>query len=366
MLQVLDGDDPTWSKQLDHYHDVGWYPALLIKHASPSTLDVLKRYLAKDHIISLLSAEMNLVMTPGQLDLYEAQTLPQFSYLYSPPYSKHPALTELQRLTEIVAQLRSPQGCPWDREQTPESLTPYIIEEAYETVAAIQSGDTQAIAEELGDLLLQVVLQSQLFAESQIFDLSHVARGIVDKLIRRHPHVFGPEATPTLPIDRVHQNWDQIKQSEKPHVSLGQKLAHEAKTLPPLMAALKISKKVAKVGFEWPTVEALWAKVQEEEAEFREVLAVLTENLPDAELAQLRQRQSAELGDLLFTLVNVGRWYGLDASTALHQMNQRFTNRLCYMEQLIQSNPDFEGQSLVDFSLATLESLWQQAKQVYP
>jgi XTP/dITP diphosphohydrolase len=169
------------------------------------------------------------------------------------------ALEALQQLIDVVAQLRSPDGgCPWDLAQTPQTLTPYVIEEAYEVVDAIRSGDKNAIAEELGDLLLQVVLQAQIAGEEGQFTLTDVAQGITKKLIRRHPHVFGE--VEVQDAEEVHKNWEQIKAAEKGETTaqaqrLSRKLERYARTLPPLMAGMKISQKAAAAGFEWDNVE---------------------------------------------------------------------------------------------------------------
>jgi XTP/dITP diphosphohydrolase len=171
------------------------------------------------------------------------------------PANLSPELAAIQQLIDVVAKLRSPDGgCPWDLAQTQESLIPYVIEEAYEVVDAIRSGSQEAIAEELGDLLLQVILQVQIATESGHFTMTEVAQGISEKLIRRHPHVFGEVEVNS--IDEVHQNWEQIKAEEKGEPTpdsklLSHKLSRYAKTLPPLLAGIKISKKAAAAGFEW-------------------------------------------------------------------------------------------------------------------
>lgn len=258
-------------------------------------------------------------------------------------------LSALERLIAIVAQLRSPQGCAWDRAQTPETLTPFILEEAYETVAAIKTGDPVQICDELGDLLLQIVLQAQIFAEVGSFDLGHVAAGIAEKMVRRHPHVFGgdPDLTPA----EVQQQWEKTKQAERPNERLSDKLHRYADSLPPLMAAQKISQKVVSVGFEWPEVEGIWHKVAEEEAELRQALA--QQGIPE----QVRQDQLSELGDLLFAVVNLGRWYGLDAAEALAMTNRKFAQRFAVMEEMAAGDP------LEAMGLEQLEELWAQAKQ---
>ncbi|MBD1907996.1 nucleoside triphosphate pyrophosphohydrolase [Funiculus sociatus GB2-A5] len=262
--------------------------------------------------------------------------------------SSESALSALQQLMEVVAKLRSPQGgCPWDLAQTPETLTPYVIEEAYEVVDAIRSGEKDAIAEELGDLLLQVVLQAQIASESGQFSLTEVAAGITEKLIRRHPHVFGDVEVKSA--EEVHENWQQIKAAEKGETPeetqlLTHKLDRYSRTLPPLMAAMKISQKAAAAGFEWENVEGVWAKFKEELAEFDEAL-----QQEDA------AHQQAELGDLLFTVINLARWYKLDPSEALHGTNKRFIGRLKKMDAIA-------DRPLSDYTLDELENLWQQAK----
>jgi XTP/dITP diphosphohydrolase len=261
------------------------------------------------------------------------------------------ALLAMQQLIDVVARLRSPEGgCPWDLAQTPQTLTPYVIEEAYEVVDAIHSGETSAIEEELGDLLLQVVLQAQIASEQGQFSLAEVARGITSKLIRRHPHVFGDETEQrdAISIEQVRQNWEQIKAAEKGPAPEARQLSHKldryARTLPPLMASMKISQKAATAGFDWPTVDGVWAKFYEELAEFQQAIA-----------QESTERQQAELGDLLFASVELARWYKLDPSEALQGTNLRFVRRLERMEAMA-------DRPLSDYSLEELENLWQQAK----
>ena len=257
------------------------------------------------------------------------------------------AIAALQNLIDVVALLRSPDGCPWDLAQTPSSLIPYVIEEAYEVVDAIKSGDSVAIAEELGDLLLQVVLQAQIASESNSFSLKEVAEGITQKLIRRHPHVFGDVHVQS--IDEVRQNWEQIKAAEKGESSpetqlLSSKLSRYARSLPPIMAGMKISQKAAAAGFEWENVDGVWEKFKEELAEFQYAIA-----------HESPEQQQAELGDLFFVLINLARWYKLDPSEALQGTNQRFIQRISKLETLA-------GRPLCDYTLEELENLWQQAK----
>jgi XTP/dITP diphosphohydrolase len=258
-------------------------------------------------------------------------------------------LEALQNLINVVAKLRNPNGgCPWDLAQTPQTLTPYVIEEAYEVVDAIREGDKSAIAEELGDLLLQVVLQAQIFSESGDFSLKEVALGISQKLIRRHPHVFSDVSVQS--VDEVRQNWEQIKAEEKgeslaEQQKLSKKLSSYGKKLPPLTAAMKISQKAADAGFEWENIDGVWGKFHEELAEFQHALA---EETPE--------RQQAEFGDVLFSLIQLARWHNIDPSAALMGTNQRFIQRLQKMEI-------FANRPLTDYSLDELEALWQQAKK---
>ncbi len=264
------------------------------------------------------------------------------------PLNQRVTLDALQHLIEVVAKLRSPDGgCPWDLAQTRETLTPSVIEEAYEVVDAIRSGNNDAIAEELGDLLLQVVLQSQVASDEGQFDLSLVAQKISEKLIRRHPHVFADVTVDNL--DEIHRNWEQIKAAEKGQdfaetQRLTYQLKRYARSLPPLMAGMKISQKAAAAGFEWDTIDDVWAKFKEELAEFQHALA-----------HESKAAQQAELGDVFFTLINLARWHDLDPSEAVQGTNQRFIQRLMQIEAVV-------DRPLADYSLEELEQFWQQAK----
>jgi XTP/dITP diphosphohydrolase len=257
-------------------------------------------------------------------------------------------LAELQRLITVIAQLRDPDGgCPWDLAQTPQTLTPYIIEEAYESVDAIQNGDKTDMAEELGDLLLQVVLQAQIFQEQGDFNLGDIAQGITAKMIRRHPHVFG-EATADTP-EAVKLNWEKIKAQEKSEredpQQLTPKLQRYARSMPPLAGAMKISQKAAKAGFEWNNIEEVWAKVDEELAEFHHALS-----------HESKAAQESELGDVFFSLIQIARWHGLDPAAALQGTNHRFVKRFHKVEMQAQK-------PLAEHSVEELNALWNIAKQ---
>ena len=262
-------------------------------------------------------------------------------------------LTEIQHLITIIAQLRNPDGgCPWDLAQTPQTLTPYVIEEAYEVVDAIQSGNKQDIAEELGDLLLQVVLQAQVFQDQGDFDLGDVAQGITEKMIRRHPHVFATEgagkAIANTP-EAVKVTWEEIKAQEKAETEdpnkLSPKLKRYARSMPALMGAMKISKKAAKAGFEWETIEQVWEKVNEEMAEFQHALE-----------HESKEAQAGELGDLFFSLIQVARWKGLDPTAALQGTSRRFVQRF----EKVEAQAD---RPMNEYSASELNAFWNKAKQ---
>jgi XTP/dITP diphosphohydrolase len=291
------------------------------------------------------TAPQNLPTCLSEMSQDKTLSYPLSLYL---PAQVSSASAAVQQLVEVVAKLRSPDGgCPWDLAQTPQSLIPYVIEEAYEVVDAIQQGGTAAILEELGDLLLQVVLQAQIASEQDEFTFKEVAQRITQKLIRRHPHVFGNVEVQS--IDEVHRNWEQIKAAEKGETAdkpeaLSQKLSRYTRSLPPLMAGLKISEKAASSGLEWQDIASVWAKFYEELAEFQEAL-----------LQSDVTHQQSELGDLIFTVINLARWCQLNPTEALRETNLRFIQRLEKME----ANAN---QPLSAHSPDQLEALWQNAK----
>ncbi|MEI6656058.1 MAG: nucleoside triphosphate pyrophosphohydrolase [Verrucomicrobiota bacterium] len=251
---------------------------------------------------------------------------------------------QLTRLRAIMHRLRAPGGCPWDAEQSHESLIPNLIEEAYETVDTIQRGDFAHLREELGDLLLQVVFHSELAEEAGHFNLDDVAREISDKLVRRHPHVFGQSAAATS--DAVLMQWDQIKREEK---GAGEKpYLHGVGTgLPALLRAAKFQKKAAKVGFDWPDEAGVLAKIREELAELQEAIA-----------AADPQAVAEETGDLLFSIVNLTRFRGLDPELVMATANTKFEQRFGVMERLLVAS----DLSLEAATLEQMEAAWQQAK----
>ena len=249
-------------------------------------------------------------------------------------------LENLEKFIEIIAKLRSPEGCPWDREQTHSSLREHMLEEAYEAVEAIELDKDEDLKEELGDVLLQVVLHSQIASEEKRFSIDDVAKTISEKIIRRHPHVFGD--VKVKGSEEVLVNWDKIKKDEKPERKSA--LSGVAKCQPGLMSASELSKKAVKVGFEWPNIQSLWDCLQSEIEEFK-----------DATISGNKDEMEDELGDILFSIVNVARWHGINAELAMLRANKKFTQRFQMMEQLAPNN-------LSEYPIEELEELWQTAK----
>ncbi len=247
----------------------------------------------------------------------------------------------LERLIEIIETLRSPNGCQWDREQTHYTLRPHMLEEAYEAVDAMDSGDMKHLREELGDVLLQVVLHSQIAKEEGAFNIEDVAQTLNEKLIHRHPHVFGD--TKVNSSKEILENWDKLKQEEKQH----RKSAMDgiSKSQSALMSAQKISKKAVKTGFEWECEEDLYKCIFSEFDEFKEACQ-----------EHDFEHKEEEFGDILFAVVNLARWNKIDAEQALLKSNKKFMTRFRKMEELA-------TKPLNDYKPAEFEALWQHAKK---
>lgn len=265
--------------------------------------------------------------------------------MHTPPDSGLPAL---DRLREIVHILRSPGGCPWDIEQTQQSLIPNILEEAYEAVDAIRSGNIEHMREELGDLLLQVVMQCEIASETGKFVIEDVARDVAGKLVRRHPHVFGDSQAGDS--EAVLKQWEEIKHAEKgePQRRLLDGLPGG---LPSLMKAGKIQKKVEKVGFDWPSAGAVIPKIREELDEVEEVLREGTPGPDDAALGE-------ELGDVLFAVTNLARKLGMESESLLAAANEKFIRRFDELETLLEE----EGTNAAAAGMEEMEKAWQRAK----
>lgn len=253
------------------------------------------------------------------------------------------------KLCNIMEQLRAPGGCPWDREQTLATLKPFLIEEAYETLEAMDSGDAKAHCEELGDLLLQVVFQAELTRESGSFDMADVANAISDKLIRRHPHVFG-DASAANGAEAL-ANWETIKASERQPQAKGT-LDGVPRALPGLLRAFRTGEKAAAVGFDWQDAQGSMAKVREEWSELQQALETPEQRGPIEE----------EFGDLLFALVNLSRHLKIDPEAALRGTIDKFHRRFRYLEMRLAD----ENKAISKTSLDRLNELWEEAKLFDP
>lgn len=258
---------------------------------------------------------------------------------------------ELEKLLSLMALLRSPDGCPWDRKQTMGSLRPFILEEAYELVEAIHQGEPGGIREELGDLLLEVVFVNQIAEEDGLFEMSGVIRTIHDKLVRRHPHVFREESEKAASAGEALERWEEIKDREKPKPARTSLLDGVARALPALARAQKISQRAARAGFDWKSSDEVRAKLDEEVRELER--AVAANNSPAI---------GEELGDVLFVLVNLARHLEVDAEVSLARATEKFSERFRFLERSLEA----EGRSVTDASMDELEALWEQAKQSGP
>lgn len=331
------------------------YPLLLAqlygqRVAATAKLALLEVY-PPEHPVTLVRA----AGIPGQ---EEVRTIPLYALdrqgeldaltcAYLPPLAAEANIATLAGLQYIVARLRAPNGCPWDREQTHASLKAHLLEEAYEVLAALDANDPAKLCEELGDLLLQIVLHAQIAVEAGEFALADVLRGIGEKILRRHPHVFGGiKVTDTKELLR---NWERIKQEERDENSLNDAerslLAGLPHTLPALAASQAIQERAARVGFDWPEMEG--------------VLAKLGEELRELQRATDTVQRLQEFGDLLFAIVNVARWLKIDAEEALRLANRRFQGRFQAMERLCWER----GLNFAGLTLEEKNALWEEVKK---
>ncbi|MFA6472918.1 MAG: nucleoside triphosphate pyrophosphohydrolase [Candidatus Latescibacterota bacterium] len=256
-------------------------------------------------------------------------------------------MSSFEELVEVMKILQAPGGCPWDREQTHESLKPYLIEEAYETIEAIDSGSDEHLAEELGDVLLQVVFHAEIADRAGRFTIEDVIRGIVDKLKRRHPHVFGEAVAEDSA--QVVRNWEEIKRREKREKKEGGSVLDGLpKNLPALIKARRIQEKVSRVGFDWARTEEVMMKVEEELQELKE-----------ASSRNCRADMEEELGDLLFAVANLARFVSLCPEDALRKTIDKFQRRFRYIEQELPKR----GKKLGDASLEEMDALWEEVKK---
>lgn len=248
-------------------------------------------------------------------------------------------ISDFETLREIIAKLRAPGGCPWDRKQTHSTLKPYLIEEAYEVLECIDEGNRDKLCEELGDLLLQILLHAQIASEEGTFDISHVIQKISKKIIHRHPHVFG--RVKVSGAEEVSAQWQRLKQEEK-EISI---LDGLPKSMPALVRCQALQHRAANVGFDWKEVDGILEKINEELEELRE--------------ARSQRQRIQKFGDIIFALANVARWLDVDLEEALRLANDRFYKRFSYMEEVCRRR----GIPIHKLSLKELDALWEEAKQ---
>ena len=246
-----------------------------------------------------------------------------------------------ENLEQIIARLRAPDGCPWDREQTHASLKPFLIEEAYEVLQALDDEDSEKLCEEMGDLLLQILLHARIAGEEGDFDMSDVIRGIATKLVRRHPHVFGQSTAGNA--EEVALEWENLQQGERKQVE--SLLAHVPRGMPALSYSHSIQRRAAGVGFDWN--------------EFGGIVEKIAEEVGELERAGTLQEKIHEFGDILFALVNAARWQGVDLEEALRLANDRFSGRFGFMEDRCRE----KGAQMGDLSFEQLNALWDEAKR---
>src|SRR5499425_1245966 len=262
---------------------------------------------------------------------------------------------KFEKLVEIMTTLRGPNGCPWDKQQDFNSLKPMLVEEVYEVLEAVETEDYDGLSEELGDLLLHVLFNAQLAKEAGHFDINTVIQNISDKLVRRHPHVFGTESASTP--EEVIKNWEAIKAQEKAK-KLKDRTPEQRSLLegipsklPAIHEAHQISSRAARAGFDWPDVNGIFDKLQEEVRELKEVIS-------SSGSEKKRDRLEDEIGDILFVIVNIARYLKIDSESALKRANRKFKTRFQFMEAELAK----QGKTLEQTPLDEMEALWQKAK----
>ena len=267
-------------------------------------------------------------------------------------------------LVQLMAKLRAPDGCPWDRKQTHESLKPYLLEETYEVLETIDKQDEAKLREELGDLLLQVIFHAQIAAERKTFSIDDVIQLLADKLVRRHPHVFGPKEDGTLTPDQVYSSWEQIKKSERQQTGRSESaLDGVPKTLPALLRAFQIQARASRVGFDWPQnregVHQVMDKVREEIGELTEAYGARQDESGAGEHDAARRHLEDEMGDVLFALVNLARFLKVNPEDTLRRATDRFADRFHFVE----AEAARTGRTLQSMTLAEMDALWEEAKR---
>ena len=347
-FQLLDGTSMT-------PHEINMRQHILIGQvydefsASEVKLTLMEKY-QDDYPVTIVTAagsSQEQLRTVPLYELDQAAQLNNLTTVYVPPVSSdNEALRDWTTFRKIIATLRGPNGCPWDKEQTHESLKKYLLEEVHEFLAAVDAEDDFAMVEELGDVLLQVFLHAQIGEDNGYFNLEEVLASISEKMIRRHPHVFGDVSVEDA--EEVVVNWQAIKAEEKGE-SIEHLLTDAYSEYSSLQTSYNYQKKAASVGFDWPNVEDAWGKFLEEMQEFREELQNGTE-----------QSLLDEFGDVLFTIVNLARFYKISPEEAMLHANEKFARRFNYVEQSVKNS----GKGFDAFTLEELDAFWDEAKRL--
>jgi tetrapyrrole methylase family protein / MazG family protein len=348
-FQLLDGTDL-------HLEDIKMDQHLIIGQvydaftASDVKLTLMELY-PYDYSVTIVTAagtKEELVKTIPLVELDREVQLNNLTSLYVPPAAEMDTrYKQFSTFRQIIARLRGPGGCPWDIEQTHHSLKKYLIEETYELLEAIEEEDIDHMVEELGDVLLQIMLHAQIGEDEGMFTINEVIGTVSEKMVRRHPHVFGDISVENT--NDVKANWETIKKAEKGGTETEKPLLSDiAKGYPSLMKAYEYQKKAAKAGFDWELSDGAWEKVYEEIEEFRDEAAKGD-----------KHAQISEFGDLLFSLINIARFYKIHPEEALAKANTKFFNRFAYVEQKVKES----GKGFADFSLDELDGFWNEAKE---
>lgn len=347
-FQLLDGTALDRSSiQLRNHLIIGQvYDPFSASEVKLTLMDILPY----DYPIKIVTAAGSSLENIKEIELHDLDRemdLNNLTSVYVPPVREEKILyKEFSQLRHIIAELRGPNGCPWDKKQTHESLRKYLLEESYELIEAINEGDIDHIIEELGDVLLQVMLHSQIGVDEGYFSIDDVIEGISDKMIRRHPHVFGEEQAES--VDDVMKHWQNAKKKEAKEEK-NSILDGINQELPHLMQAYELQKKAAKVGFDWPDTDGAWEKVKEEILEFQK----------EIEEATNKEKIESEFGDVLFSLVNIARFYKVDPELAIFQTNKKFIKRFSYIEEKVKET----GKEWSQLSLDELDGYWNEAKE---
>ena len=319
--------------------------------ASNAKLTLMEK-LPDDYEVIMVTAAGSEAEVITKVPLYELDrniSITNLTSIYVPPVTdEHILWKNFTKLREIIADLRGPEGCPWDKEQTHESLKKYLIEETYEVIEAIDSGDIDHLIEELGDVLLQVMLHAQIGADEGYFTIDDVIEGLSAKMVRRHPHVFGNGSA--VNAEEVVVNWQQIKEQEKGEAKPESILEGITMSLPNLLRAYELQKKAAKVGFDWEEITPALEKVKEELKEFTAELVGTEESLV---------RAKKEFGDILFAFVNVARFLKINPEEALFETNEKFIRRFRYIEKKVKES----GKAFEEYTLEELDYYWDEAKE---